>query len=953
MLLALLVATPGLAETRHYRLDGETAGVENGCQGWVLAQGDDCSYNASQPLGLGQTQWIGPIFSAAYYAPGDAPRIFDNPPVPAPVEAPAPVLPTAGSRGIAIRQAFLAIDDRSTAAGVDDVVWGTIEFDAFDRNVASSAEARLVEGFGRIIHRLNPVRVSAASANADGGWDYVVALADGAGAYPARLSGSTPAGGGFDDAFPSRAASQSSPDAADTPYWHAPSALGISAIEGDAHATGSRSTASVWGYSCEDGQDAGNPLPRADDCMNSPLAWNADRFAGFGNILLRLSTTAAGAISTAEALLVRDGQSTQAASAADGWVATRLDFTGTRSTSPLAFDDRAILLLPQTSVTVDVLANDLPGVAPVEVGIEEEPASGTASVAANRIVYQPEGTPPGPQEIGYRITDAEGNTATATLQVVIASPLACEDDSVDALPDTPVTVDVLANDAGSNFDIPPLRLGIAVAPAAGEAVVNADRSITFTPPPGGGGAQVMRYLISDGSGRATSCQLSIRLPATPQAVDDSVAVLQGGNILIDVLANDLEISDLPLTLDISRAPEHGAAQVEAGSNGPRIRYTPAAGHAGADSFEYTVTDADGDTSNPAIVTVDVVGAPNNDLPICANDEFTGERNTPLVLDVLANDSGLNALPITLGIEQLLPAGAATAEVNVDNTILFTPGTDRGGLFSLRYIVREAVNGAVRCTATIRVNDLPTASDDTYDAINFGSNRPLTLLANDQGLADTPLVLEITAQPAHASLRVCHEAGPDCPGFVAGSLPYVSYTYDDAAGFPASDEFRYRIIDADGDTSNEASVRITVKNEVEAANDPTGFEPAFAGLYGPGGFQALGHATSSGHSLRLDVLKNDSGLLNGPVSLSIATQPAAGRVVVNADNTLSYTAAGDHTGLVQFSYTVSDALGHSDTAVVAVYVFPEAKNKSGGSAVDPPLLMLLLGGLLLRGLRRLR
>lgn len=56
-----------------------------------------------------------------------------------------------------------------------------------------------------------------------------------------------------------------------------------------------------------------------------------------------------------------------------------------------------------------------------------------------------------------------------------------------------------------------------------------------------------------------------------------------------------------------------------------------------------------------------------------------------------------------------------------------------------------------------------------------------------------------------------------------------------------------------------------------------------------------------------------------------------------------TAAGDHTGLVQFGYTIGDAMGHSDTATVAVYVFPEAQTRSGGSAMDLPWLMLLLGG----------
>ncbi len=945
-MLSALVSAPSLALTHYYTLTGSTAAVENGCPGWVLANhDDDCSYNNGHPLGAGNAQWIGPVFSAGYYLPGAAPQIFTTPPAPAPVTAAAAVLPIGSTTGIAIHSAFLAVDDQDTVAGSDDYISGTIELEGFDRNVASSASTRLIETFGRIIHRLAPVRVSSATPNGSGGYDYVVALSGGAPAYPALLPGSTTAGGGFSDHFPSQVASQSSADVSDQPYWSGPGIHGIAALDGTGFAAGTTTTATVWDYACSDG----NAAPAADDCDNSRLTWSGDRAASLSNVLLKLSTSSSGLVTAAQALLVQESDGTATLDGTDTWIATTLDFTGSSTDLPLAFDDRSVLIMPLGAVSIDVLANDLPGLAPVTVTIEGGPAQGTASVVSNRIRYLRNDAPESIQEISYKLTDSAGHSSMATAQVVITDPVACADDDVAGTLDTPVTVDVLANDSG--YDLPPVVLTISVQPAAGSSQVNPDRRITFTPPPGKGGSYVTEYTLGDGSNRTATCHLTVKLPGTPVAVDDSAAVLQGASVLVDVLANDLEVSDTPLSLAISQPPAHGTVSIEASSAGPQVRYTPSSGYAGTDSFGYVVTDTDGDSSGSATVTMSVVGPPANDLPSCANDEVDGLRNAPTIVDVLANDTGLNALPLTVEVLEVSPADGATATVNADHSITVTPGTDKGGTIVVAYLAREAVNDPVLCYAIVKVDDAPVANDDNFDGLNFGRRNSLAVLNNDEGLSDSPLALEITTQPSHGAIQVCAAAGPDCPGFTSASKPYAVYIYDDAAGFPASDQFGYRVVDADGDASSEATVRITVRNVLDAANDPTNFDPAVAGSYFPPVFQSVGYATSSGHSVTLSVLRNDGGFLNGPVTLAIAAAPAKGSAVVNPDQTVTYTAPGDFTGLAQFSYSITDSQGQVDTADVGVYVFPGPKTDSGGSALDLPVLLLLGGGILARVRRR--
>ncbi|MEM8749863.1 MAG: tandem-95 repeat protein, partial [Pseudomonadota bacterium] len=72
---------------------------------------------------------------------------------------------------------------------------------------------------------------------------------------------------------------------------------------------------------------------------------------------------------------------------------------------------------------------------------------------------------------------------------------------------------------------------------------------------------------------------------------------------------------------------------------------------------------------------------------------------------------------------------------------------------------------------------------------------------------------------------------------------------------------------------------------------------------------------SGTSVTIDVLANDS--FEGPITSLTATPPANGSVVVNGDNTITYTwTGGVEGGLDNFTYTVTSG-GVTETATVAI------------------------------------
>jgi hypothetical protein len=88
---------------------------------------------------------------------------------------------------------------------------------------------------------------------------------------------------------------------------------------------------------------------------------------------------------------------------------------------------------------------------------------------------------------------------------------------------------------------------------------------------------------------------------SPDAVDDVATTLQDQATIIDVLAND-SLGNTPSGVAIETGPANGSATVQADDT---IQYIPNISFIGEDTFEYRLTDANGD-SDVATVTVCVL-----------------------------------------------------------------------------------------------------------------------------------------------------------------------------------------------------------------------------------------------------------------------------------------------------------------------------------------------------------
>ncbi len=300
-----------------------------------------------------------------------------------------------------------------------------------------------------------------------------------------------------------------------------------------------------------------------------------------------------------------------------------------------------------TPVTIDELANDVATDAtlvPSSVAIVTQPTNGTASInpTTGAITYTPNLNYVGPDTIKYTVKDTNGsvsNVGTISINVTFVDyPPVAVNDIAQTNPITPVAINVLANDTDQNNDIAPGTVAIKTGPSNGTAVVNPTTGVvTYTPNAGFSGNDSFTYTVATTHGAVSNAAtVSIRVHQPPIANPDTVTTLEQTPVTIDVLANDTDpegATILPSSVTITTQPAHGTVSVDPSTG--NVLYSPAFNYSGTDTFQYTIADTNGVTSLPGTVTINITFVPK--APVAANDVAGTAVNTPVTVNVLAND----------------------------------------------------------------------------------------------------------------------------------------------------------------------------------------------------------------------------------------------------------------------------------------------------------------------------
>ena len=559
--------------------------------------------------------------------------------------------------------------------------------------------------------------------------------------------------------------------------------------------------------------------------------------------------------------------------------------------NPVAVDDIISVNEDASATVIDVLANDsdLDGDT-IRVDSVTQPSNGIVTLVNGVVKYIPNANYNGPDSFTYTISDQNGGTNTATVNITVTSdndnPVAV-DDIISVNEDASATViDVLEND--SDLDGDTIRVDSVTQPSNG-IVTLVNGVVKYIPNANYNGPDSFTYTISDQNGGTNTATVNITVTSdndNPVAVDDIISVNEDASAtVIDVLANDSDLDGDTIRVDSVTQPSNGIVTLVNGV----VKYIPNANYNGPDSFTYTISDQNGGTNT---ATVNITVTSDNDNPVAVDDIISvNEDASATVIDVLANDSDLDGDTIRVDSVTQPSNGIVTL---VNGVVKYIPNANYNGPDSFTYTISDQNGGTNTATVNITVtsdNDNPVAVDDIISVNEDASATVIDVLANDSDLDGDTIRVDSVTQPSNGIVTL-----------VNGVVKYIPN-----ANYNGPDSFTYTISDQNGGT-NTATVNITVTSD----ND------------NPVAVDDIISVNEDASATVIDVLANDSDLDGDTIRVDSVTQPSNG-IVTLVNGVVKYIPNANYNGPDSFTYTISDQNGGTNTATVNITVTSDNDN----------------------------
>ncbi len=372
----------------------------------------------------------------------------------------------------------------------------------------------------------------------------------------------------------------------------------------------------------------------------------------------------------------------------------------------------------------------------------------------------------------------------------------------------------------------------------------------------------------------------------PILTNDTAITTEGTPVTIDVLAND---TGNGLTITNVTQPANGTVSIVNGA----IVFTPNQGFIGTDVFTYTVTDSNGGQSQ-ATVNVTVTAATGvNVAPIAQADTATttttATTGQPVTIDALANDSDADGDALSI-VSITQPTNGSAAIVN--GQVVFTPTAGFVGTDTFDYTISDGNGHTTTATVTVVVTNAgngnlpPVAQDDS--ANSDGTAVTIDVLANDSDADNDTLTISSITQPSNGTAVIKND----------------QVVYLPNENFTGNDTFNYTISDGNGHTTT-ATVNVVVA-------DTGGGNNNVAPVAQPD------QITTSGESVAVDVLSNDTDADGDTLTITDTGQPGYGHASI-VNGRILYTPTQGFTGLDSFTYTMSDGQNHTSESTVSITV----------------------------------
>lgn len=477
-----------------------------------------------------------------------------------------------------------------------------------------------------------------------------------------------------------------------------------------------------------------------------------------------------------------------------------------------------------------------------------------------------------------------------------------------------------------------------------------DDTVTYSPFATYNGPDSFSYTIEDENGDTATRTVNITVrPIVPVPSDDTATVDKNStNNVISVLSNDdfggnEAHAQWPLTFTngskISASIEGGSISIEDnGTSGDLtddvIFYSPPLDFTGTDSFMYTITDFDGDTTSATVTITVVEGSNGSTTPTAMDDIVTVlAESTMNIIDVLDNDNpgtdGYidNGLTLTNGTS--LGASTEGGIINVDNKgtastlddeFLYSAPAGFSGVDTFMYTITDDTGDASTATVTVTVNavtDVPTAVADTATTVE-NTSVVIDILGNgdtfgtDGPAVFNPLTLSITPTVNGGSLILNENT-------LIGDPSDNDVTYIPANGFIGTDTFTYTLTDAvNGDTAT-ATVTVTVGPVVVVNGEPTA-QPDAVTVAQNSVDNVINVLDDNGSGA--DSYGTDGANATHPITFSngsTTNASANGGEITVVGTTIEFTPASGFAGTDSFDYVITDLSGDASSATVTITV----------------------------------
>jgi len=275
------------------------------------------------------------------------------------------------------------------------------------------------------------------------------------------------------------------------------------------------------------------------------------------------------------------------------------------------------------------------------------------------------------------------------------------------------------------------------------------------------------------------------------------------------------------------------------------------------------------------------------------DDGNGNMSTK-TQKVVVNDVTIPVISCPANITKNAEPGVCEANVSVpapvtsDNcgvTLVvnsFNNGPDATGVYpvgttTVLWNVTDVNGNLATCSLAVTVTSTLVAVDD-YASTQMNTAVDINMLANDKYCDNNidPSTVLVVVSAQHGTVVIDPATG------LATYTPTLNYS--------GSDSYDYKVCDFDGNCST-ATVHITV--ETGNVNHP------------PIAVDDKDTTLVNTPSPNIDVLANDSDPDGDQLTVSICGQPSHGTIILNENQTFTYTPDKDYTGPDEFCYTICD------------------------------------------------